>query len=88
MTSRSESGRSFYTVVYADVPVGGMLAMFTPSGSGCVYHQSNGHVNFLCNDEGGTLADEDGNITKRFSWPKNPTHKMHSTIVVPVSEQA
>ncbi|ELU12323.1 hypothetical protein CAPTEDRAFT_189464 [Capitella teleta] len=46
-----------------------MLACFTPSGRGCCYY-SNGVVRFLATDEGGTIADEDGAVTKRWSWPE------------------
>jgi hypothetical protein len=88
VSSRSLSGRSFYTIVYADTAKGDMLGVFTPSGHGCVYHQTNGNVSFLCNDDGGSLADEDGNITKRWTWPKNPTSKLYMTIVVPVSHRS
>lgn len=60
--------QGFYTIVYDDTPIPSMLACFTPTGRGCCFYD-NGVVRFLSNDAGGTLADEQGAITKRWSWP-------------------
>jgi len=45
-----------------------MLAVFTPSGKACSYH-SNGIVQFLATEHGGTLAEPSGEIIRRWSWP-------------------
>ena len=72
-----------HTVCRSETLQASMLATFTPSGTGCVYHD-NGNISFLCNDLGGTLADNSGSITRRWTWP--PTgQKLPTTVVVPVS---
>ena len=45
-----------------------MLGVFTPTGRACCYH-GNGIVQFLATENGGTLADPCGQITRRWSWP-------------------
>jgi len=46
--------------------------MFTPSGHNCCYHD-NGVVHFLTNETGGTMAENNGAINKRWSWPNHGT---------------
>ena len=58
----------FYTIVYDDTPDRRMMACFTPSGRGSCYH-NNGVVRFLSTETGGTLAEPDGAVTKRWKWP-------------------
>ncbi|KAK6175783.1 hypothetical protein SNE40_014175 [Patella caerulea] len=57
-----------YTIAYDDSDDMKMLAYFTPSGIGCVYH-SNGTVRFLATNMGGHLAEKDGSVTRKWKWP-------------------
>ena len=73
----------FYTLIYDDTPDNTLLAYFTPTGRGACYH-NNGVVSFLSTSEGGTLAIETGEISRRWSWPHSGS-KLANTIVLNVS---
>ena len=85
LSSSAGPGRpGFYTVVYDDIPDHRMLAVFTPTGKGCCYHE-NGNIQFLSSEKGGTMADELGGITKRWSWPPHQA-KLSASIILEVGK--
>ncbi|XP_052781293.1 uncharacterized protein LOC128217895 isoform X3 [Mya arenaria] len=59
----------FYTIVYEDGLDSRMIACFTPSGRGVCYHE-NGVVSFLATEKGGHLAEENGKLIRKWTWPK------------------
>ena len=84
VSSRSGVGKpGYYTFVYDDSPEQKLLAMFTPSGHNCCYH-GNGVVHFLTSETGGTMAENNGAISKRWNWP-NHGSKLPVTITFHVS---
>ena len=84
VSSATIQGKSgFYTLVYEDNVDNTLLACFTPTGRGACYH-NNGVVKFLATTEGGTLASEIGDITKRWNWPHLDS-KLATTLVFNVS---
>ncbi|XP_041349988.1 uncharacterized protein LOC121369160 isoform X2 [Gigantopelta aegis] len=69
ISSAAGFGRpGYYLLAYDDDQEMRMLACFTPSGKGCVYH-NNGIIRFLATHKGGHVADEEGSITQRWKWP-------------------
>ena len=73
----------FCTIMYDDDQDNTMLGCFTASGQGCCYH-SNGLVNLLVTETGGTIADEYGVITRRWDWPPGHGAKLATAIQVSV----
>ncbi|XP_078001510.1 uncharacterized protein LOC144453994 isoform X1 [Glandiceps talaboti] len=84
--SRCGEGKAgYYTLIYKDNPEMTLLAQFTPSGHGTIYHD-NGKVKFLATEKGGHMADTDGTINKKWEWPV-PHQKLPVTIIIQLNEQ-
>eukprot|EP00118_Oscarella_pearsei_P013735 m.112983 g.112983 ORF g.112983 m.112983 type:complete len:345 (+) comp37446_c0_seq37:6552-7586(+) len=61
---------SVYTLVYDSDEEGVMLGSFLPSGQGYAYY-STGSLRLAMDREGGILHNEDGDVTRRWKWPKD-----------------
>ena len=86
VTSRSQVGKAgLYTLVYDNTQEQQMLACFTPAGKACCYHP-NGKIKFIATESGGTTADENGAITRRWDWPTGgPISKLPVPVNLSVS---
>ena len=83
-TAAGPGETGFCTIIYDDDIEKTMLGCFTCGGQGCCYH-SNGLVNLLVTESGGTQADEYGVITRRWDWPPGHGAKLAAAIHIRVN---
>lgn len=74
----SEAEIGYYVIAYDDHAINKMIAVFTPSGRGTVYHD-NGVIQFNCSSKGYTLSNSSGTITKSCKWP---SHRLPDPVVI------
>ncbi|CAJ1056360.1 uncharacterized protein LOC117814340 isoform X1 [Xyrichtys novacula] len=74
----------FYTNVFSDSECPLILATITAFGHGSVTHPVSSAVTAVWDQDGGFMCDQDGNITKEWSWLEYRT--LREKIVIQVSD--
>ncbi|KAJ8002632.1 hypothetical protein DPEC_G00160900 [Dallia pectoralis] len=80
-------GGGFYTNVFSDQFNPVILASVTASGRGSVTHQLSGAVTGVWDQNGGQTSDPNGEITKKWTWPRPTDSALKDSIVIQVCDQ-
>ena len=81
---------AYYTYVFSDSPEQVMLAVFSPAGKACCYHNdgdanapplSNRPIRLLADDRGGVISEHTGEISRKWDWPPNKGKLSHSIVM-------
>ncbi|XP_063953684.1 uncharacterized protein LOC129256796 isoform X2 [Lytechinus pictus] len=79
-----ENRQGHYTHVYEDDEENSYLAVFTPTGRGCV-SDVKGTIRLWCTEKGGMIADKDGALTTKWEWPL-PHLRLNNPVVYKIND--
>ncbi|XP_019399458.1 PREDICTED: uncharacterized protein LOC109315949 [Crocodylus porosus] len=77
-------GGGVYTNIFSDSPSQTILGTFTPSGHGSICFSNSNTVAMMFNQQGGAMTNKDGEIIRKWKWPREG--KLSEPVIIQVNE--
>ncbi|KYO36211.1 uncharacterized protein LOC102568548 [Alligator mississippiensis] len=77
-------GGGVYTNIFSDSPSQTILGTFTPSGHGSICFSNSNTVAMMFNQQGGMMTNKDGEIIRKWKWPREGN--LSEPVIIQVNE--